>query len=163
MVVFQVRHELAGKVFTCCSFIIKHDYKVTIYLLPHILLYMLLGCTPEEQQEVRAKKRHFPKDPKNTFLNLKNLKTREFVDVSTSLRCQVTEEMLAVLTEGAGREEGGGHSQETASSLSQLSIQTVFSMLSHLTQWSRYILYSKHKNGGEFTKQKKKLILIYMY
>lgn len=51
---FQVRHELAGKVFTCCSFIIKHDYKVTIYLLPHILLYMLLGCTPEEQQEVSA-------------------------------------------------------------------------------------------------------------
>lgn len=51
--VFQVRHELASRVFTCCSFIIKHDYKVTIYLLPHILLYMLLGCTPAEQQEVR--------------------------------------------------------------------------------------------------------------
>lgn len=50
----QVRHELAGKVFKCCSFIIKHDYKVTIYLLPHILLYMLLGCTPAEQQEVRV-------------------------------------------------------------------------------------------------------------
>lgn len=53
-VIFQVRHELASKVFTCCSFIIKHDYKVTIYLLPHILLYMLLGCTPAEQQEVRT-------------------------------------------------------------------------------------------------------------
>lgn len=52
--VFQVRHELASKVFTCCSFIIKHDYKVTIYLLPHILLYMLLGCTPAEQQEVNT-------------------------------------------------------------------------------------------------------------
>lgn len=50
----QVRHELASKVFTCCSFIIKHDYKVTIYLLPHILLYMLLGCTRAEQQEVRT-------------------------------------------------------------------------------------------------------------
>lgn len=62
--------------------------------------------------------------------------------------------MLAVLTEGEGREEGG-HCQETASSLSQLSIQTVFSMLSHLTQWSRYILYSKHKNGGEWLKTKK--------
>lgn len=49
-----MRHELASKVFTCCSFIIKHDYKVTIYLLPHILLYMLLGCTPAEQQEVRT-------------------------------------------------------------------------------------------------------------
>uniref|UniRef100_A0A3B3VBU1 Serine/threonine-protein kinase ATR n=1 Tax=Poecilia latipinna TaxID=48699 RepID=A0A3B3VBU1_9TELE len=102
----KVRHELASKVFKCCSFIIKHDYKVTIYLLPHILLYMLLGCTPAEQQEV-------------------------------------TEEMLAVLTEGDGR--GGGGVQETASSLSQLSIQTVFSMLSHLTQWSRHILYAKAK------------------
>lgn len=69
--------------------------------------------------------------------------------------CQVTEEMLAVLSEGEGREEGGGHCQETASSLSQLSIQTVFSMLSHLTQWSRYILYSKHKNGGESANQRK--------
>uniref|UniRef100_A0A8C4H2C7 Serine/threonine-protein kinase ATR n=1 Tax=Dicentrarchus labrax TaxID=13489 RepID=A0A8C4H2C7_DICLA len=100
----KVRHELASRVFTCCSFIIKHDYKVTIYLLPHILLYMLLGCTPAEQREV-------------------------------------TEEMLAVLTEGDGR--GASCGQETASSLSQLSIQTVFSMLSHLTQWSRHILYSK--------------------
>uniref|UniRef100_A0A665WVB9 Serine/threonine-protein kinase ATR n=1 Tax=Echeneis naucrates TaxID=173247 RepID=A0A665WVB9_ECHNA len=105
----KVRHELASRVFTCCSFIIKHDYKVTIYLLPHILLYMLLGCTPAEQQEV-------------------------------------TEEMLAVLTEGDGR--GGVRVQETASSLSQLSIQTVFSMLSHLTQWSRHILYSKPKHNG---------------
>nr|XP_046268909.1 serine/threonine-protein kinase ATR [Scatophagus argus] len=104
----KVRHELASRVFTCCSFIIKHDYKVTIYLLPHILLYMLLGCTPAEQQEV-------------------------------------TEEMLAVLTAGDG--QGGGRCQETASSLSQLSIQTVFSMLSHLTQWSRHILYSKPKNS----------------
>ncbi|XP_045917946.1 serine/threonine-protein kinase ATR isoform X1 [Micropterus dolomieu] len=109
----KVRHELASRVFTCCSFIIKHDYKVTIYLLPHILLYMLLGCTPAEQQEV-------------------------------------TEEMMAVLTEGDGRGEGG--CQETASSLSQLSIQTVFSMLSHLTQWSRHILYSKpkHNESGEY-------------
>uniref|UniRef100_A0A673C7W2 Serine/threonine-protein kinase ATR n=1 Tax=Sphaeramia orbicularis TaxID=375764 RepID=A0A673C7W2_9TELE len=105
----KVRHELASKVFTCCSFIIKHDYKVTIYLLPHILLYMLLGCTPAEQQEV-------------------------------------TEEMLAVLTEGDGR--GVGRGQETASSLSQLSTQTVFSMLSHLTQWSRHVLYSKPKHNG---------------
>nr|XP_020472290.1 serine/threonine-protein kinase ATR isoform X1 [Monopterus albus] len=109
----KVRHELASKVFTCCSFIIKHDYKVTIYLLPHILLYMLLGCTPAEQQEV-------------------------------------TEEMLAVLTEGDGR--AGGRVQETASSLSQLSTQTVFSMLSHLTQWSRHILYSKPRQSesGEY-------------
>uniref|UniRef100_A0A3Q3JBB0 Serine/threonine-protein kinase ATR n=1 Tax=Monopterus albus TaxID=43700 RepID=A0A3Q3JBB0_MONAL len=106
----KVRHELASKVFTCCSFIIKHDYKVTIYLLPHILLYMLLGCTPAEQQEV-------------------------------------TEEMLAVLTEGDGR--AGGRVQETASSLSQLSTQTVFSMLSHLTQWSRHILYSKPRQSGK--------------
>ncbi|KAL7381001.1 hypothetical protein ABVT39_026873 [Epinephelus coioides] len=105
----KVRHELASRVFTCCSFIIKHDYKVTIYLLPHILLYMLLGCTPAEQQEV-------------------------------------TEEMLAVLTAGDGR------GQETASSLSQLSTQTVFSMISHLTQWSRHILYDKpkHNESGEY-------------
>uniref|UniRef100_A0A8C4H2M5 Serine/threonine-protein kinase ATR n=1 Tax=Dicentrarchus labrax TaxID=13489 RepID=A0A8C4H2M5_DICLA len=108
----KVRHELASRVFTCCSFIIKHDYKVTIYLLPHILLYMLLGCTPAEQREV-------------------------------------TEEMLAVLTEGDGR--GASCGQETASSLSQLSIQTVFSMLSHLTQWSRHILYSKpRQKSGEY-------------
>uniref|UniRef100_A0A3P8URA2 Serine/threonine-protein kinase ATR n=1 Tax=Cynoglossus semilaevis TaxID=244447 RepID=A0A3P8URA2_CYNSE len=99
----KVRHGLAGKVFTCCSFIIKHDYKVTIYLLPHILLYMLLGCT-------------------------------------------VTEEMLTVLTEGDG--QGGARVQETASTLSQLSIQTVFSMLSHLKQWSRHILCSKSKQNG---------------
>ncbi|KAF6726268.1 Serine/threonine-protein kinase ATR [Oryzias melastigma] len=109
----KVRHELAGRVFKCCSFIIKHDYKVTIYLLPHILRYMLLGCTPAEQQEV-------------------------------------TEEMLAVLTEGDTQEGGGA--QETASSLSQLSTQTVFSMVSHLTQWSRHILYSKPKvnESGDF-------------
>uniref|UniRef100_A0A8C4H1Z7 Serine/threonine-protein kinase ATR n=1 Tax=Dicentrarchus labrax TaxID=13489 RepID=A0A8C4H1Z7_DICLA len=107
----KVRHELASRVFTCCSFIIKHDYKVTIYLLPHILLYMLLGCTPAEQREV-------------------------------------TEEMLAVLTEGDGR--GASCGQETASSLSQLSIQTVFSMLSHLTQWSRHILYSKPRQTNDY-------------
>ncbi|KAJ0008617.1 hypothetical protein NQD34_016032 [Periophthalmus magnuspinnatus] len=109
----KVRHELAGKVFSCCSFIVKHDYKVTIYLLPHILLYMLLNCTPEEQQEV-------------------------------------TEEMLAVLMEGHGH--GEGLIQENASSLSQLSTQTVFSMLSHLTQWSRHVLYSKCKQNesGEY-------------
>ncbi|KAM7376136.1 hypothetical protein PAMP_005881 [Pampus punctatissimus] len=106
----KVRHELASKVFTCCSFIIKHDYKVTIYLLPHILLYMLLGCTPAEQQEV-------------------------------------TEEMLAVLTEGDGR--GAGRDQEAASSLSQLSTQTVFSMLSHLTQWSRH-KPKQHNESGEY-------------
>ncbi|KAM8833099.1 serine/threonine-protein kinase ATR [Synchiropus picturatus] len=108
----KVRHELASKVFTCCSFIIKHDYKVTIYLLPHILLYMLLGSTETEQQEVR-------------------------------------EEMLSVLTEGEGQDAGV---QKTTSSLSQLSTQTVFSMLSHLTQWSRHILYTKPKSseGGDY-------------
>lgn len=31
----------------------KHDFKVTIYLLPHILVYVLLGCNQEDQQEVR--------------------------------------------------------------------------------------------------------------
>ena len=31
----------------------KHDFKVTIYLLPHILVYVLLGCNQEDRQEVR--------------------------------------------------------------------------------------------------------------
>ncbi|XP_077477545.1 serine/threonine-protein kinase ATR [Stigmatopora argus] len=105
----KVRHELASRVFTCCSFIVKHDYKVTIYLLPHVLLYMLLGCTPAEQKEV-------------------------------------TEEMLAVLT------ENHGHIDEAHSGRWQLSTQTVFSMLSHLSQWSRHILYTKPKQNesGEY-------------
>uniref|UniRef100_A0A4W6DWN3 Serine/threonine-protein kinase ATR n=1 Tax=Lates calcarifer TaxID=8187 RepID=A0A4W6DWN3_LATCA len=96
----KVRHELASKVFTCCSFIIKHDYKVTIYLLPHILLYMLLGCTPAEQQEVRTCLHNCTHPP-------------------------------------------AYHSS---------AIQTVFSMLSHLTQWSRHILYSKpkHNESGDY-------------
>ena len=55
--------------------------------------------------------------------------------------------MLAVLTADDGR--GGGRVQETASSLSQLSTQTVFSMLAHLTQWSRHVLSSKSKQSGE--------------
>ncbi|KAK7904072.1 hypothetical protein WMY93_016679 [Mugilogobius chulae] len=106
----KVRHELAGKVFTCCSFIVKHDYKVTIYLLPHILLYVLLNCTSEEQKERRC------------------------------WRCD------------GGRRRGEGVIQENASSLSQLSTQTVFSMLSHLTQWSRHVLSSKskHNESGEY-------------
>lgn len=54
--------------------------------------------------------------------------------------------MLAVLTEGD--RGASGRCQETSSSLSQLSIQTVFSMLSHLTQWSRHILYSKAPKNG---------------
>ncbi|TRY93694.1 hypothetical protein DNTS_029400 [Danionella cerebrum] len=102
----KVRHELAGKVFNCCSFIIKHDYKVTIYLLPHILVYVLIGCTNEEQLEV-------------------------------------TEEIMAVLKEGDPRLV---RLQENASSLSQLSTQTVFSMLDHLTQWSRHKLQSMSTN-----------------
>uniref|UniRef100_A0AAY4APV8 Serine/threonine-protein kinase ATR n=1 Tax=Denticeps clupeoides TaxID=299321 RepID=A0AAY4APV8_9TELE len=98
----KVRHELASKVFSCCSFIIKYDYKVTIYLLPHILVYMLLGCREQEKQEV-------------------------------------TDEIMAVLKEDDQRVS---QLQEAASSLSQLSTQTVFSMLDHLTQWSRHKLQS---------------------
>uniref|UniRef100_A0AAY5ESI2 Serine/threonine-protein kinase ATR n=1 Tax=Electrophorus electricus TaxID=8005 RepID=A0AAY5ESI2_ELEEL len=96
----KVRHELASKVFNCCSFIIKHDYRVTIYLLPHILVYVLLGSTPEEQQEV-------------------------------------TEEIMAVLKEDDMRLS---RLQEHASGLCQLSTQTVFSVLDHLTQWGRHKL-----------------------
>lgn len=72
--IFQVRHELPSRVFACCSFIVKHDYKVTIYLLPHILLYMLLGCTSAEQQEVRN---HTEKVKNNLFflnIRLKSLR-----------------------------------------------------------------------------------------
>ncbi|XP_077396162.1 serine/threonine-protein kinase ATR isoform X2 [Festucalex cinctus] len=105
----KVRHNLASRVFMCCSFIIKYDYKVTIYLLPHVLLYMLLGCTSAEREEV-------------------------------------TKEMLVVLTEC---EECV---QETASSRWQLSTQTVFSMLSHLTQRTRRILYLEPSDSesGEY-------------
>uniref|UniRef100_A0A672LJ68 Serine/threonine-protein kinase ATR n=1 Tax=Sinocyclocheilus grahami TaxID=75366 RepID=A0A672LJ68_SINGR len=110
----KVRHELAGKVFNCCSFIIKHDYKVTIYLLPHILVYVLIGCTQEEQREVN-------------------------------------EEMMAVLKEGDPRLV---RLQENASSLSQLSTQTVFSMLDHLTQWSRHKLQSASSNLKNASKNK---------
>ncbi|XP_042558922.1 serine/threonine-protein kinase ATR [Clupea harengus] len=102
----KVRHELASKVFNCCRFIIKHDYKVTIYLLPHILVYVLLGCTKEDKQEV-------------------------------------TEEIMAVLKEDDQR---SSRLQETTSSLSQLSIQTVFSMLDHLTLWGRHVLQSLRRN-----------------
>ncbi|XP_044288721.1 serine/threonine-protein kinase ATR isoform X2 [Varanus komodoensis] len=47
----KVRHDLASKVFNCCCIMMKNDYKVTIYLLPHILVYVLLGCNQEDQQE----------------------------------------------------------------------------------------------------------------
>ncbi|XP_053507281.1 serine/threonine-protein kinase ATR [Ictalurus furcatus] len=106
----KVRHDLASKVFNCCSFIIKYDYRVTLYLLPHILLYVLLSATPEEQQEV-------------------------------------VEEIMAVLKE---EEPHLSQLQENASSLAQLSTQTVFSMLDHLTQWGRYRLQtlSTAKSSG---------------
>ncbi|XP_063067093.1 serine/threonine-protein kinase ATR [Engraulis encrasicolus] len=101
----KVRHESASKVFNSCRFIIKHDYKVTIHLLPHILVYMLLGCTMDEKQEV-------------------------------------TEEIMAVLKQD---DQLSVRSQETASSLSQLSTQTVFSVLDHLTLWSRHVFQSLRK------------------
>ncbi|XP_061492905.1 serine/threonine-protein kinase ATR isoform X2 [Rhineura floridana] len=50
----KVRHDLASKVFNCCSIMMKNDFKVTIYLLPHILVYILLGCNQEDQQEIYA-------------------------------------------------------------------------------------------------------------
>uniref|UniRef100_A0A8C9W212 Serine/threonine-protein kinase ATR n=1 Tax=Scleropages formosus TaxID=113540 RepID=A0A8C9W212_SCLFO len=98
----KVRHEFASKVFNCCSFIIKHDYKVTIYLLPHILVYVLLGCNQEEQKKVN-------------------------------------EEIMAVLQEDDFR---ATPLQDSMSGLSQLSTQTVFSMVDHLTQWSRHKLHT---------------------
>ncbi|XP_023568719.1 serine/threonine-protein kinase ATR [Octodon degus] len=93
----NTRHDLANKIFTCCSIMMKHDFKVTIYLLPHILVYVLLGCNQEDQKEVYA-------------------------------------EIMAVLEHDDQRNLS---TQDSASDLSQLSTQTVFSMLDHLTQWSR--------------------------
>ncbi|XP_053315671.1 serine/threonine-protein kinase ATR [Spea bombifrons] len=93
----KVRHELARRVFNSCSIMMKHDFKVTIYLLPHILVYVLLGCNNEDQQEVYA-------------------------------------EIMAVLKH---EDPWVRRLQDSASDLSQLSTQTVFSMLDHLTQWSR--------------------------
>ncbi|EMP40340.1 Serine/threonine-protein kinase ATR [Chelonia mydas] len=94
----QVRHDLASKVFSCCSIMMKNDFKVTIYLLPHILVYVLLGCNQEDQQEVYA-------------------------------------EIMAVLKHD---DLCTRRLQDSASDLSQLSTQTVFSMLDHLTQWARH-------------------------
>uniref|UniRef100_A0A8C5MNU7 Serine/threonine-protein kinase ATR n=1 Tax=Leptobrachium leishanense TaxID=445787 RepID=A0A8C5MNU7_9ANUR len=93
----KVRHELARRVFNCCSIMMKHDFKVTIYLLPHILVYVLLGCNQEDQKEVYA-------------------------------------EIMAVLKH---EDAWVRRLQDNASDLSQLSTQTVFSMLDHLTQWAR--------------------------
>ncbi|KAF3827192.1 hypothetical protein GH733_002678 [Mirounga leonina] len=94
----KVRHDLASKIFTCCSIMMKHDFKVTIYLLPHILVYVLLGCNQEDQQEVYA-------------------------------------EIMAVLKHD---DQHTISTQDSASDLCQLSTQTVFSMLDHLTQWARH-------------------------
>ncbi|PNI78455.1 ATR isoform 4 [Pan troglodytes] len=94
----KVRHDLASKIFTCCSIMMKHDFKVTIYLLPHILVYVLLGCNQEDQQEVYA-------------------------------------EIMAVLKHD---DQHTINTQDIASDLCQLSTQTVFSMLDHLTQWARH-------------------------
>ncbi|XP_042314459.1 serine/threonine-protein kinase ATR [Sceloporus undulatus] len=96
--VTKVRHDLASKVFNCCSIMMKNDFKVTIYLLPHILVYVLLGCSQEDQQEVYAE----------IMAVLKN-------DDASPRQCE-----------------------DSASDLSHLSTQTVFSMLDHLTQWARY-------------------------
>ncbi|XP_075124962.1 serine/threonine-protein kinase ATR [Leptodactylus fuscus] len=100
----KVRHEFARKVFNCCSIMMKHDFKVTIYLLPHILVYVLLGCSKEDQKEVHA-------------------------------------EITAVLKHD---DPWVRRLQDNASDLSQLSTQTVFSMLDHLTQWSREKFQALH-------------------
>ncbi|KAL8187826.1 UNVERIFIED_CONTAM: hypothetical protein K2H54_056449, partial [Gekko kuhli] len=94
----KVRHDLASKVFNCCSIMMKNDFKVTIYLLPHILVYVLLGCSQEDQQEIYA-------------------------------------EIMAVLKND---DTGARRCEDSASDLSHLSTQTIFSMLDHLTQWARY-------------------------
>ncbi|KAI5934857.1 serine/threonine-protein kinase ATR isoform X1 [Manis javanica] len=108
----KVRHDLASKIFTCCSIMMKHDFKVTIYLLPHILVYVLLGCNQEDQQEVYA-------------------------------------EIMAVLKHDDQRTLS---TQDSASDLCQLSTQTVFSMLDHLTQWARHKFQAL--NAEKFPKSK---------
>ncbi|KAM4771138.1 serine/threonine-protein kinase ATR [Rhinophrynus dorsalis] len=100
----KVRHELARRVFSCCSIMMKHDFKVTIYLLPHILVYVLLGCNKEDQQEV-------------------------YVEIMAVLKHE--DPLMRRL-------------QDNASDLSQLSTQTVFSMLDHLTQWAREKFQALH-------------------
>ncbi|XP_066455638.1 serine/threonine-protein kinase ATR [Eleutherodactylus coqui] len=105
----KVRHEFARNVFNCCSIMMKHDFKVTICLLPHILVYVLLGCSKEDQKEVYA-------------------------------------EIMAVLKHD---DPWVRRLQDNASDLSQLSTQTVFSMLDHLTQWAREKNNTKHGGRGE--------------
>ncbi|KAJ7409859.1 hypothetical protein WISP_111676 [Willisornis vidua] len=115
----KVRHDLARKVFDCCSIMMKNDYKVTIYLLPHILVYVLLGCSQEDQQEVYM-------------------------------------EIMAVLKHD---DQSTRRLEDSASDLSQLSTQTVFSMLDHLTQWARHkfqILIAE-KNTGKSSKDRSDL------
>nr|XP_033814332.1 serine/threonine-protein kinase ATR isoform X1 [Geotrypetes seraphini] len=94
----KVKHEFASRVFNCCSIMMKHDFKVTLYLLPHILVYVLLGCNQEVQHEVYA-------------------------------------EIMAVLKHDDPLTR---RLQYNASDLSQLSTQTVFSMIDHLTHWARH-------------------------
>ncbi|XP_029885145.1 serine/threonine-protein kinase ATR isoform X1 [Aquila chrysaetos chrysaetos] len=112
----KVRHDLARKVFNCCSIMMKNDYKVTIYLLPHILVYVLLGCSQEDQQEVYV-------------------------------------EIMAVLKHD---DQSTRRLEDSASDLSQLSTQTVFSMLDHLTQWARhkFQILIADKNTGKSSKDR---------
>ncbi|XP_065530996.1 serine/threonine-protein kinase ATR isoform X2 [Lathamus discolor] len=115
----KVRHDLARKVFDCCSIMMKNDYKVTIYLLPHILVYVLLGCSQEDQQEVYM-------------------------------------EIMAVLKHD---DQSTRRLEDSASDLSQLSTQTVFSMLDHLTQWARhkFQILNAEKNTGQSRKDRSDL------
>ncbi|XP_014733404.1 PREDICTED: serine/threonine-protein kinase ATR isoform X1 [Sturnus vulgaris] len=115
----KVRHDLARKVFDCCSIMMKNDYKVTIYLLPHILVYVLLGCSQEDQQEVYM-------------------------------------EIMAVLKHD---DQSSRRLEDSASDLSQLSTQTVFSMLDHLTQWARHKFQTliAEKNVGKSSKDRSDL------
>lgn len=47
---------------------------------------------------------------------------------------QIYAEIMAVLQNG----DTGARCEDSASDLSHLSTQTIFSMLDHLTQWARY-------------------------
>uniref|UniRef100_S4RDY2 Serine/threonine-protein kinase ATR n=1 Tax=Petromyzon marinus TaxID=7757 RepID=S4RDY2_PETMA len=115
----KVRQEPARRVFTSCSMIIKHDIKVTLFLLPHILVYVLLDADVSEEQEV-------------------------------------FDEMLAVLQHDVGQE---GSERADASDLSQMSAQTIFSVLDHLTLWSRHKLKSLKTPHGVKSKSKAGMLL----
>lgn len=69
---------------------------------------------------------------------------------------QVYMEMMAVLRHD---DQSSRRLEDSASDLSQLSTQTVFSMLDHLTQWARHKFQTliAEKNAGKSSKDRSDL------